>query len=341
MVVLAIAAMGARRADAETRDLATAESSFRQGRALMKKGDFSAACAWLTDSLRLDPAVGTLMNLAECEARTGHMLSAWQHWTAAANQLPARDRRRTTALRRVGALRKQLAWLTVDAPEALPSGIEIKRDGVDLGARDLGVSMPVDPGIHSITVTAPDRDRRLLELILAEGERKIVALEALVPPPSAPPAPPSPLAPPPMTVAAADGVAAARVSPERAEETGPRRRPFLGYTLLAGGTAAVGGSVYLLLRTLVAVQAADGTCPQSGAQVVDASCAADKGAALDRQRQSGLLSVFGLTAGALAARAGLSLLHRNARQPRPPSPATTALLIPQTNGGSVQIAGTF
>src|SRR5262245_34891354 len=96
--------LGAGAATAQGPDAAGAEWLFREGRALMKEGNLTAACPKLAESLRFDPAVGTLMNLAECEEREGKTASAWQRWGAAADQLPASDRRRATALARARAL---------------------------------------------------------------------------------------------------------------------------------------------------------------------------------------------------------------------------------------------
>ena len=77
-VAASLCLLAGRSAGAEPRDPAAAEWLFREGRALMKKGDFAPACAKLAESQRLDPAVGTLMNLAECEERIGRTASAWQ-----------------------------------------------------------------------------------------------------------------------------------------------------------------------------------------------------------------------------------------------------------------------
>jgi hypothetical protein len=47
-------------------DGAAAQALFDNGRAIMAKGDYSAACPKLEESQRLDPGSGTLFHLADC-----------------------------------------------------------------------------------------------------------------------------------------------------------------------------------------------------------------------------------------------------------------------------------
>src|SRR5687768_8531645 len=68
-VVVLASARG--RALAQPRDAAAGEALFIEGRRLMKVGDRPAACAKFAESQRLDPAVGTLANLADCEEQRG------------------------------------------------------------------------------------------------------------------------------------------------------------------------------------------------------------------------------------------------------------------------------
>src|SRR6185436_7071846 len=103
MVAAALGALCTIRAGhsaAEEHDPAAGEALFREGRRFMKSRDFASACPKLEESLRLDPATGTLVNLADCEEQIGRTASAWQHWRAAADRLPAGDKRRAIAVQR-------------------------------------------------------------------------------------------------------------------------------------------------------------------------------------------------------------------------------------------------
>src|SRR5437660_1146046 len=59
------------------------ERTFRQGRALMLEGRFDEACPLLEESQRLEPHVGTLLNVAACHERQGRVGSAWVEYQKA------------------------------------------------------------------------------------------------------------------------------------------------------------------------------------------------------------------------------------------------------------------
>src|SRR5689334_6484425 len=66
-----------REAPVASRDaMALAERFFEQGRAAMARGNFADACVAFEKSARLDPAVGTLANLAMCQERLGRTAEA-------------------------------------------------------------------------------------------------------------------------------------------------------------------------------------------------------------------------------------------------------------------------
>src|SRR6185437_12182075 len=82
-VVAAVAAPSTARAQAQ--DQATARALFEQGRALMKDGQFTAACPKLDAAARAYPSAGILLNLGDCYEKTGRTASAWTEFGEAAS----------------------------------------------------------------------------------------------------------------------------------------------------------------------------------------------------------------------------------------------------------------
>ena len=62
---------------AKAQNPAAAEALFEQARAAMAEGNYDVACARFRDSDKLDPAVGTRFNLADCEERRGLLDREW------------------------------------------------------------------------------------------------------------------------------------------------------------------------------------------------------------------------------------------------------------------------
>jgi Tetratricopeptide repeat/PEGA domain len=156
-------------ARADGRDPAAAEALFRQGRAAAQKGDWESACPKLRESQRLDPAAGTLLNLADCEEHRGKVATAWQLFRQVVESLPESDERVPLAKKRAADLEKRLPHLTVNFGGTAPPGTKVARNEVDLAEASLGSPLPVDPGTYQIVVTAPGYQTTNNEVVVAEA----------------------------------------------------------------------------------------------------------------------------------------------------------------------------
>jgi hypothetical protein len=162
---------------------ALAEALYRQARELMNEGRHAEACPKFAESQRLDPATGTLLNLAACHEAMGKLATAWLEYGE--GLLSARRDQREDRVRfveeRLKDLEPRLSMLTVTVDQAadVPE-LEIRLNGALIGAAARGVPAPVDPGTHVIEATAPGKKPWRQEFkIAAEADRKTVTVPVL------------------------------------------------------------------------------------------------------------------------------------------------------------------
>jgi hypothetical protein len=170
-------------AQSGTDSAALAEALYRQARELMNEGRHAEACPKLAESQRLDPATGTLLNLAACHEAMGKLATAWLEYGE--GLLSARRDQREDRVRfveeRLKELEPRLSMLTVTVDQAadVPE-LEIRLNGALIGAAARGVPAPVDPGTHVIEARAPGKKPWRQEFtIAAEADRKTVTVPAL------------------------------------------------------------------------------------------------------------------------------------------------------------------
>lgn len=137
---------------------AAAEALFRDGRTLYDQGKYPAACAKFAESQRLDPAPGTLLNLAGCYEKNGQTASAWATFkeAMAASHVKGRTDWEDLARARAAALEPTLSRLTI-AVASKADGLTVTRDGSNVGSAEWGTPIPVDPGTHAVDAQAPHR----------------------------------------------------------------------------------------------------------------------------------------------------------------------------------------
>jgi hypothetical protein len=146
------------------------------------------ACEKLRQSDSLDPAPGTQLNLAECEAQRGLLATAWELFRAVEQKLTNSDPRYSIAKHRREALEAQLPKLLLALAPGAPTST-IARDGsATMGAAVFGVALPLDPGVHSLLVSAPGRAERKFDVTLVAGQTTTLAIEPGPPLPVALPA---------------------------------------------------------------------------------------------------------------------------------------------------------
>jgi serine/threonine-protein kinase len=232
---------------------AEANVLFDQGRALMGEKRFAEAAQKFEHSHSLDPAVGTLLNLAECYVALGRTASAWSAFRdagglAAANKQGERER---YAAKRAKELEPDLSMLVLVVPEeARVEGLIVTRDANLIPEALWGSPIPVDPGEIRLDATAPGREPWKAERkVGAKRDRVevVVPVLALTPaePAPEPVAPPPPAPPPAAASPAPAGPAPVAVTePVKTEDSSSRTA---AYIVGGAGLVLVGAGVYFFV----------------------------------------------------------------------------------------------
>jgi hypothetical protein len=260
---------GPLRAEEGARDIKAAEALFREGRALLVRGEIAAACEKLEQSRRLDESGGTLMNLADCHQKLGKTATAWAEFLAAEqrSRSDGRAARAAEAKRRAAALESVLSRLTILAPRAVP-GLEIRRDDQLVTSDQLGVAVPVDPGAHRIVASAPGYEPTAIDMTLgAQADSQTLTLPELQPLPGAealaPPSAPATTSAEPVPASSAPPVAEQPATAPLPPDEGSSR-VTLGWVAGGSGLALAGaGTVFYFLALSANSRAEEGCAYQS------------------------------------------------------------------------------
>jgi len=167
-------------AAAQADDATTALSELKLGYGLKQNGDCRAALPHFISAYRLSPSAKALLNAADCESRTGDLVSAKLHATQGRELTrqghgPGTTQEdtelATVADALIASVDKRLARLTIKFAAGVPTDCKVVRDGVAVDAATIGTAVAANPGPHTITVKAPGRDDRTYDVSLADGQR--------------------------------------------------------------------------------------------------------------------------------------------------------------------------
>jgi hypothetical protein len=237
LVVLGALAGGAAAQPSEA--VKRADALFSEGRKLVDSGKYAEACPKFEESQRLDPGLGTLLNLAACYEQVGKLASALTAFRSAEEQAraagPSEKKREQAAADRARALEGRVARLTITVSAGdRPPGFSVTRDGVPVPALDFGRRIAVDPGTIVIVATATGHQAYRTEVAIdAMTRTEVVDIPALQPA---------------SDVQGPDGPAAGG-GPAGPGSDRPRRprsaRRTYGLIAAGAGIAALGGGVLL------------------------------------------------------------------------------------------------
>jgi hypothetical protein len=117
----------------------------------------AAGCAAFEAALVARPEPSVRIELADCYAQLGRTASAWAQYreaASAARQAGASELE-ATARKHAKALEEQLSYVTVNTWKG--QEVLVARDGAPIESAVLGTAIPLDPGSHLITASAPGK----------------------------------------------------------------------------------------------------------------------------------------------------------------------------------------
>jgi hypothetical protein len=284
-----------------------ARELFEQSRDAVKRGDYASACAGFRESQSLVAASGTLLNLGDCDERSGKLIQALADYQQVLAGLPENDPRARVAASRATALSARIPRLTVKlATGAVADGVRIT---LEPSGQEVSPGSPqsLDPGDYRVVLHSAQGQDRTLPVTLHESELKEVVAD--------PPAPSVEATPSAPSTAAATPAAA------------KHDRRTLGFAV---GAVGVG---------LLAVGTATGIAVGEEAATYKAHCKdgcdGDGASAASAGRVLGIVSPVTLAVGAVGAGVGLYFLLTSSRE------STTLSARPTAGGGVLTCGGVF
>jgi hypothetical protein len=319
IALVALAVVSAAPARAQS---AEAETLFREGKRLMKKGQTAKACDKFDAADRLEPTAGTEINLADCREKNGQLATAWAMFvkTAATAKHAGDGAREAEARRRAAALESQLVYLTISVPdESRIEGLVIKRNDTVLDEGLWDQRVPVDPDEYTISGEAPGREPWSTSVVVKTKNKK-VEVPVLDKRPES-------------KRAAARRVATessdAGDAPPPAEPSSFTGRRKLALVVAAVGVAAIGGGVGFGLHAGTVEDQANRTCP-------DAGCPDAHAVELNRTaRRNALYANIGFAAGGAAIVTAAVLWWTGS-----PRRAETIAIVPTLDAGHLGVSFT-
>lgn len=236
-------------------EIERARTLFRDGLALSAAQDWPGALAKFKQVAQVKMTPQVAFNIAECEEHLGKLVSALGNYRLAASEAEAAKATDVAAQvgDRISALEERIPKLVVERGEGAENAT-IELDGVEMISAQLGTSMLMDPGKHTIVGKIDGREgsREVVELAERDSKKVSVVIDVeMMGPAKSVDKPIEPVKP--------------KVEPPD---------PTMAYVITgAGGVSLAAGVVFMILRsgTISDLDAVckDGHCPKSAESTAD------------------------------------------------------------------------
>jgi len=301
--------------DAADNDPQTADALFEQGKALLDANRVHEACERLQDSMRLDPAIGTLGMLAWCHERQGKTATAWREYLEVADmaaQAKAADREKV-ARKKASELQHVISTLRIEVSGAVP-GLQVLVGSRAMQPEAWGKALPLDPGAVTISASAPGYVAWRTTVEIGRDSSSVVVrvpeLELSKPEPTL-----TPLRPKPVVY----------------QDSGSRTVAPALIAYAAGATGLLVGSLYGL-RTISKNDDSQSHCDGEN------HCDPEGGALRDEARRAGTISTIGFGVGIAGAVVGTWLVLSTPDNGRKPAKTAIAPVVAPGNLGLAMTA---
>ncbi|HTR50112.1 MAG TPA: hypothetical protein VMJ10_05340 [Kofleriaceae bacterium] len=180
-LVALLATARAARADVPPEDAAKAVQLFDEGRKLLEAGQLDRACDMFAGSLKLDPEVGTKLNLADCRERQGQLAVAYRLFAEAEAEAAKTGKagREKFAREHREALAAKTCRVTLHVAEPDRAGLVIELHAHALPRDAWAEQQVLEPGPLAVDATAPGRVAFHADLVATAGGLLEVQIPAL------------------------------------------------------------------------------------------------------------------------------------------------------------------
>ena len=170
LALMATPALGAPSAS----EIAVARQLFEQGKLLQDRGEWSRAITQYRKALDIKDTPGLRYRVGYCEEQLGHLVEAGVEYERARELLEAGVRADDVAEllpQTIASLRQRTPHLVLVLADP-PPNMTVRVDGTLLAHATIGRHLPLNPGDHAVTVSAPGFLPITRTVALREGERQ-------------------------------------------------------------------------------------------------------------------------------------------------------------------------
>ena len=179
MIVTLACLLASASARADGDAVGRADRLFKEGRHAAEQHDYARACRLFEDSFRLDPGVGTLINLGDCAEHLGDLEHAYGYYRTAYARMSETDDRAPHLRERIDNIEQHAAKVALHLDPGSPEGTVVTVDGQVIANREAPLHLA--KGTHVVLVTAVGYRGMRYNVDVGDGEIRVLHVTPGVP----------------------------------------------------------------------------------------------------------------------------------------------------------------